>query len=266
MSPARAPPSMDMLQMVMRCSMVSARMAVAGVLEDVTGAAADADAAMRSRMMSLAVTPGAERAVDADLVGLERTLQQRLRGQHHLHLAGADAEGQRAEGAVGGGVGVAADDGHARLGQAQLRADDVDDALPVRAERVERHAELVAVGLQLGQLEAGLLVEDGQRAVVGRRGVIRGGDGALGMAHAQAAASKTLEGLRAGDLVHEVEVDAEDRGSPGLLVDDMVVPDLLDECARRACGARHARSVAERRDASAERRRQGLPRRGRCLA
>ena len=29
-------------------------------------------------------------------------------------LGGADAEGQRTEGAVGGGVAVAADDGHAR--------------------------------------------------------------------------------------------------------------------------------------------------------
>ena len=56
-------------------------------------------------------------------------LGQGLGGEHVLDLAGADAEGDRPEGAVGGGVGVAAHDGHARLGQALLGADDVHDAV-----------------------------------------------------------------------------------------------------------------------------------------
>ncbi len=184
--------------------------------------------------MSLEVTPGLSVPVDVDLVGLQRALQQGLRGQHHLHLAGADAEGEGPEGAVRGGVRVTADDGHARLRQPQFRADDVHDALPVRAEGVQRDAELPAVARELGQLEAGLLVEDGQGAVVGRRAVVRGGDGALRVAHGQAAASKTFEGLWAGDLVDELEVDSEDRGSPGLLEDDVVVPDL----SGRVCAAR----------------------------
>ena len=38
-------------------------------------------------------------------------------------------EGERAKGAVSGGVAVAADDRHARLGEAELGADDVDDSL-----------------------------------------------------------------------------------------------------------------------------------------
>ena len=46
-----------------------------------------------------------------------------------LDLGGADAEGERAEGAMRRGVAVAADDGHAGLGQALLGADDMDDAL-----------------------------------------------------------------------------------------------------------------------------------------
>ena len=46
-----------------------------------------------------------------------------------LDLGGADTEREGPEGAVGRGVAVAADIGHPRLGQAQLRADDVDDAL-----------------------------------------------------------------------------------------------------------------------------------------
>ena len=56
---------------------------------------------------------------------------QALRGEHVLHLGRADAERERAERAVSGGVAIAADDGHARLGEAQLGADDVHDALLV---------------------------------------------------------------------------------------------------------------------------------------
>ena len=62
------------------------------------------------------------------------------------HLAGADAESQRAEGAVGAGVAVAADDSPAWLGQAQLRTDDVYDALTIAAESIEGDPELLAVG------------------------------------------------------------------------------------------------------------------------
>ena len=77
-----------------------------------------------------------------------------------LDLARADAERQRAERAVRGGVGVAADDRHARLGDAQLRPDDVDDALALGAERVQRDAELVAVGLERLDLPARQRVAD----------------------------------------------------------------------------------------------------------
>ena len=46
-----------------------------------------------------------------------------------LDFRGADAIGERAEGAMRRGVAVAADDGGAGQGEALLRADDVDDAL-----------------------------------------------------------------------------------------------------------------------------------------
>ena len=70
-----------------------------------------------------------ELALDRDRHRLGPHLGQRLGGQHVLDLARADAEGERAEGAVGGRVAVAADDRHARLGPALLGPDDVDDAL-----------------------------------------------------------------------------------------------------------------------------------------
>src|SRR5664279_2102282 len=57
-------------------------------------------------------------------------LQEALRCQHVFHLAGADAERQRAECAVSGGMAIAAGDRHAGLGQAQFGSDNVYDPLP----------------------------------------------------------------------------------------------------------------------------------------
>jgi hypothetical protein len=72
---------------------------------------------------------GPDITVDAHfhrLCGLE---QQCLRRQHMLDLARSDAEGERADAAVTGGVAVAADDRRAGQGEALFGADDMDDAL-----------------------------------------------------------------------------------------------------------------------------------------
>ena len=143
--PARAPASMLMLQTVMRPSIDRRSDGVARVLDDVARRAGRADLADDGEDDVFGRDAPAQLAVDADLHRLGPGLRQRLGRQDVLDLAGADAEGQRAERAVGAGVAVAADDGHARLGQAQFRADDVDDALPPGVEVVERDAELLAV-------------------------------------------------------------------------------------------------------------------------
>ena len=51
--------------------------------------------------------------------------------------------------------------------------------------------------------------------------------------------AEAVERLRAGDLVHEVEVDCKDGGRTLLLIDDVLVPDLLDD------GLRHTASLPE---------------------
>ena len=231
---------------------------LAAVLEDVAGAAADPDPGDEGEDDVLGPDAGAQPAVDADLVGLRLPLEERLGGEDHLDLARADPEGQRPERAVGRRVAVAADDRHARLGQAQLRADDVDDPLGLRAVGVDRDPELGAVGLQLLHLGGGHRVDDREAARRGRRGVVGGRDRALGAADAEPAGAQAREGLRAGDLVDEVEVDGEDGGRALVLGDDVVVPDLLDERAgarvraprggdrTRCCGSGWVRSVGGR--------------------
>ena len=87
-------------------------------------------------------------AGDGDRHRARPGLGQRLCGQHVLHLAGADAEGDGPEGTVCGCVGVAADDGHARLCEPLLGADHMDDALLGVAHGEVDDAELVCVAAQ----------------------------------------------------------------------------------------------------------------------
>ena len=98
--PARAPASIDMLQTVIRSSIESASIAAPRYSITHPVAPSVPMRPMMPRMRSLAVTPGAERAVDADFQGLRKRLQQALAREHVLDLAGADSERQRAERAV----------------------------------------------------------------------------------------------------------------------------------------------------------------------
>ena len=131
-----------------------------------------------------------------------------------------------------GGVAVAADDGHARLREAKLRPDDVDDAARRRALAVERDSELAAVLLDLRQLLARQFVRD-------RNGRIRRGDRMVGrrdrlagLADLEPALAQAGECLRARDLVNEVKIDREDCRRAGVGRNDVLVPDLLHQGAR----------------------------------
>ena len=145
------------------------------------------------------------------------------------------------------GVRVAADDGHPGLGQSELRADDVDDALSGIADAVERDPELGAVGLELVDLGERHLVDERQAAVGRRDRVVRGRDGLAGSADADPARAQPGEGLRAGHFVDEVEVDGQHRGRTRVLGHHMVGPDLVDDGAGRGSG-----HLAERTRASRE--------------
>ncbi len=128
---------------------------------------------------------------------------------------------------------VAANERRAGQREALLRADDVADALTAvvlvevfdaEIARVRRH------GLDLGRR---LRVGDALRAVGGLDVVIDHGERLLRRAHFAAGQAQALEGLRARHLVHEVTVDVEEAGAVRLRVDEMVVPDLVVEGARR---------------------------------
>ena len=183
--------------------------------------------------MSFAVTPTGQFAVDGDGHRARLRLRQRLRGEHVLDLAGADAERQRAERAVRGRVAVAAHDRHPRLREPELGPDHVHDALSRRAHGVEADAELGAVRRQhlhllpaeIGSATGWWMFSVGTLwSIVA---TVRSGrrTGATGQAQA-------VERLRRRDLVDEVEIDVEEVGLALVVADDVAVPHLLAE--RRA--------------------------------
>ena len=185
---------------------------------------------MMARITSLAVAPGGQLARDGDGHRAGPLLGQRLGGEHVLDLAGADAEGQRAEGAVGGGVAVAAHDGHARQGAALLGADHVDDALVGVAHAVVGDAEL---GACWRRSTSSCLAEIGSATgwSMSSVGTLWSAVATVRSGRRTRAAGQpdAVEGLRAGDLVDEVEVDVEQVGLAGCAAHHVAVPDLLGE-------------------------------------
>ena len=146
-----------------------------------------------------------------------------------LDFAGADAERERAKCAVGAGVRVAADDGHAGLRDAKFGADDVNDALLVRVHVVKLDAEFSAVLAQRGDLRGGDLVDDMEAACDGGgHVVVHGGDTTVGAADLAAGHAQAFKGLRRGDLVQQLQVDVE-QGWLALRLDHHVLlPDLFE--------------------------------------
>ena len=182
---------------------------------------------MTARMMSLADHPARELALDRDRHRPWPSLRQTLGGEHVLDLAGADSKREGAEGAVGRGVAVAADDGHAGLGQAKLRPDDVDDALAGIAHRVELDPELLAVAGQVGELGGRDRVRDRQVYPDRRHVVVRRGNGQVRAADFAPCHPQPLECLRRGHLVDQVEVDEKGVGLARRRMNDVPLPDLV---------------------------------------
>ena len=164
---------------------------------------------------------------DSERLGLFAR-SQGLGRQDVLDLAGADAEGQCAEGSVGGGVAVSADNGESGQRDAELGADDVDDALARVIVAEERDAELLGVLIQSGELLSaeGALVDG---AAIGRDVVIDGGKSEIGAADGPLGFAETIEGLRRGDLVDKVAVDVEERTSAGEVAHHVALPHLVEQ-------------------------------------
>ncbi len=151
-----------------------------------------------------------------------------------LDFGGADAVREAAKSAVGGRVRITADHRHARQREALLRPHHMHDALALVIDGELDDAEVAAVFVQRGDLDARGLVGNaghalftfgavGGHVVVGRRDI---GVQAPGLA---AGELEALKGLRAGDFVQQLAVDIDEAGAVITLLYKMVVPELVVE-------------------------------------
>ena len=149
-----------------------------------------------------------------------------------LDLGRADAEGKRAERAVRRGVGIAADQGQAGLSEPLFRADDMHDALADVEEVEKRQIEFLRVLFEQFDLDAGFLVLDPVGAALG--GDVMVGDQKMGVLHPHRPVgfAKTVERLCAGDFVNDLAVDIDDAGAVILFLDQVGVPDFIEQCLR----------------------------------
>ena len=169
-----------------------------------------------------------QRPVDPHFHGLGFELAQGLGSQHVLDLGCSDAHRERPQGAVGGGVAITANYRLARLGVAQVRAYDVYDALQGTVPVVKCHSELFAVECQCIELLAGYLVGHRQGQVPCGSVVVGGGHGKVGTAYPASRQAKAVKCLRRRHLMHQVQVDVQDRRLVRLLMHHVGVPDLLE--------------------------------------
>ena len=96
----------------------------------------------------LGVDAAGELSAHLDASHARSCQRQALGGEYVAHLAGADPEGDGAEGAVRRGVAVPAGDRHAGLGEAELGSDHVHDALATAFGVEELDAVLAAARLE----------------------------------------------------------------------------------------------------------------------
>src|SRR5690349_24742345 len=109
-----------------------------------------------------------------------------------LHFTGADAEGERAERPMGRGVGIAADDGHARLGKPELRSNDVDDSLLRRVKIEELDSKRLRIPDQGIDLPSRDLICNRGPAIARGYVVIERGNGAFRPPHPAACQPETV--------------------------------------------------------------------------
>ena len=123
---------------------------------------------------------------------------------------------------------VAAHDGGAGQREAQLRPDNVHNALAGVAQAVQFHAVFGAVGGEFVHLRAAQGVFDGQVLVAGGHVVVGRGEDAGRPKQRQAAGFEFVERLRAGHLVDEMPVDIHDIQAAGRGLNHVRIPDFIE--------------------------------------
>ena len=156
-------------------------------------------------------------------------LQDALRGEGHLHFAGADTESDTSQSPVGRGVAVAADDGHAGLREPRLGPDDMDYAVAWRPYREDGDVVVGTIGIQRCHLCRRLRVGYWQVLVVRGDVMVGAGRHLCGAEDPDAALAQRGEGLRTCHFVYVLTVDVEHARIPVEDLHRVCIPYLVEK-------------------------------------
>ena len=229
MRPARAPPSIDMLQMVIRpsidnASMVSPRYSRTWPVPPLTPMRL-----MMARMMSLAVDQAGSSPVTLTAIACGR-LWGRVWVASTCSTSEVPIPNASAPKAPWVEVWLSP---HTMVmpGWVMPCSGPMMWTMPWRGS--SRPYRVIpccfAVGDERLDLLAGERVTDAVLAADGGNPVVDGGEGEVGPAHRTARQAETLEGLRRGHLMDEVKVDVQEIRLAGGAPDDVIGPDFLEQ-------------------------------------
>ena len=148
-------------------------------------------------------------------------LLQGLRRQHVFNFRRANPERQGAKRAVGCGMGVAADDGHARQGNSLLWPHHVNDALIGVVQIVQLNAKFVAVLDQLLHLDTRHLTRGINVFGLGGNVVIHRREGFTRLTYRALVRAQAVKCLRRGHFVYQMTVNVQQWGFVWCLVDNV---------------------------------------------
>ena len=179
--------------------------------------------------MSFADTPVGKVPFNSHFIGLWFLLKETLRGKDMFDFGCADAERQRAEGSMRGGVTITTDNGHARLRSSKFRTNDMNDAAVWTIHAVERDPEFGGIGFHLPDLRRSHCIRDGDIKGSRRNRMIHRRERLIGAADFESTLTKTCECLRRSHFMDEMQINIKNGGTFGRLFGDNVqVPDLLE--------------------------------------
>src|SRR5579884_1840109 len=101
---------------------------------------------------------GGQRPLYTNIHRLGLLLQETLCRQHMLDLAGADTDSKYAQSTMRGGMRITTDKRHPRQGQAQLRSNDMHNALLWSIHIKERQIEVAGILLHRGDTQFTILI------------------------------------------------------------------------------------------------------------
>src|ERR1700722_14355990 len=125
---------------------------------------------------------------------------------------------------------VTADNSHSGLSQCQFRTNHMHNALVGGIHIEQRHTEIFAVLLQSLNLPGRNRISDGSTARLSRNVMVHRRERPLRLPYLAPCHAQSLKRLRRSDLMHQMQIDVQQRQLSGRNTDHVLPPDLVKYC------------------------------------